>query len=429
MKLFSIATLPLTLALLAVSAPFVSPLALAHPGGELDLEMTGPEYRALFEQRLWSDDSLDATAAGLQDILEYGKRNLDWLEAVNGARPSDRQLALSDASTQRGIPIDAPRESNDTIVRGELEALRLATPASFWKTIEGSGAAPATIPADMTDETYLDATRKLDRVYQSASRWTLQAPSLFAYAARAVGDIRGYYFLAREADLAGKLNGFAQLSVADQARLRPLLIGVCRNSNRSVSQCSGDLDTAIRQKTVKQYYDRYLPRSKTVFDGYFVLQGARRDVQWTSANPNSFVLPFITPDNLEVRDWLRDNIQDEWRLNGWQLTLGFRPGSSWDSSTAHVVFEEGTTPHVNGLGGSEITMDANRSIQEYTSRWTIRHEFGHVLGLPDCYIEFYDTDRRVMINYQIDTSNLMCSRTGKLQPKHVEELKRVYYRD
>ena len=48
------------------------------------------------------------------------------------------------------------------------------------------------------------------------------------------------------------------------------------------------------------------------------------------------------------------------------------------------------TPHVNRLGGNVIVMDAAASIEVYAIRWAIRHEYGHVLGLPDCYFEFYD---------------------------------------
>jgi hypothetical protein len=73
-------------------------------------------------------------------------------------------------------------------------------------------------------------------------------------------------------------------------------------------------------------------------------------------------------------------------------------------------------------------MDENRNIQDYDVKWTIRHEFGHILGLPDCYVEFYDAKKAVMIDYQIDITNLMCSRRGHLQAKHYEELKRNYYK-
>ena len=73
-------------------------------------------------------------------------------------------------------------------------------------------------------------------------------------------------------------------------------------------------------------------------------------------------------------------------------------------------------------------MDANSPLSEYNVQWTIRHEFGHVIGFPDCYHEFYDATESTMISYQIDITNLMCSRRGHLQQAHVDELRRVYYR-
>lgn len=71
-------------------------------------------------------------------------------------------------------------------------------------------------------------------------------------------------------------------------------------------------------------------------------------------------------------------------------------------------------------------MDSNTDIQEYGVRWTIRHEFGHILRLPDCYTEFYDTKEQVMVNYQLDTTDLMCSRAGLMNERIYQELKKHY---
>lgn len=73
-------------------------------------------------------------------------------------------------------------------------------------------------------------------------------------------------------------------------------------------------------------------------------------------------------------------------------------------------------------------MDADQPLTEYDAQWTIRHEFGHVLGLPDCYLEYYDPDKEVIVSYQIDIDDLMCSRHGHIQGHHLDELKRVYFR-
>lgn len=137
-------------------------------------------------------------------------------------------------------------------------------------------------------------------------------------------------------------------------------------------------------------------------------------------------VPFLDPRIPAVTTWLTENIEDEWRWGDWKLKLEFM--SEGGSDMTHVRFEPGATPHVNGLAGSEITMDANRALNEYSSRWTIRHEYGHVLGFADCYLEFYDESLKAMVNYQLDLTNLMCSRKGKLQQKHYDEMKRVYFR-
>ena len=134
------------------------------------------------------------------------------------------------------------------------------------------------------------------------------------------------------------------------------------------------------------------------------------------------VAPFQDPGSDDVRNFLKTNIEDEWRFNNWHLELPF----TGNSEAPHVVFLPGVTPHVNGIGGDEITMNSSQPLTEYDAQWTIRHEYGHVLGFPDCYVEFYERERNVIVNYQFDIDNLMCSRRGHIKATHLAELKRVY---
>src|SRR5439155_5532825 len=99
-----------------------------------------------------------------------------------------------------------------------------------------------------------------------------------------------------------------------------------------------------------------------------------------------------------------------------------------DPTMTHIVWEAGATPHVESAPGSTITMDENSLLSEYDVQWTIRHEYGHVLGFPDCYHEFYDVEEEVFVSYQLDVTNLMCSRRGKLKETHYNELKKAYFK-
>ena len=83
---------------------------------------------------------------------------------------------------------------------------------------------------------------------------------------------------------------------------------------------------------------------------------------------------------------------------------------------------------VNVVGVPAITPAADRVNPPGSVPPTIRHEYGHVLGFPDCYLEFYDTNLNQMVQYQLDITNLMCSRRVHLQQSHYDEMKRVYFR-
>jgi hypothetical protein len=237
------------------------------------------------------------------------------------------------------------------------------------------------------------------------------------------------------------------LSADRKAELSGWLVGECRNIEGvtdtpadpdkpdtpvDANLCQTKLNTAIqRNGNPWSFHQTYVGQAAAHWDSYFDIPAHRSDVTWTGSNPGVFSIPFRDPGREDVKNWLRDNIQDEWKWQTdegpWQLTLAFQPGGS-DSEITHVKFEAGATPHVNGIAGNEITMDGNRNIGEYTSRWTIRHEYGHVLGFPDCYLEFYDSAAGEMIQYQLDITNLMCSRKGHLQQRHYDELKRVYFK-
>jgi hypothetical protein len=390
----------------------------------LDLEMTGPEYATLIERMEAAGGFRARQNDPLRAILNLGKRNLDWLALINAGRAPDAQLELSTPESTVGIPIGDPRRSNRPIIERRRDELRAELPAAMREVLFEN--APLTAAPPVADAEFLAFARKVDTLYQAASRWLLQEPYLRQYAGFATNDIRGFYFLEREPELEKKLRQWRDLLVADRDRLSEWLVGQCRNSGRSTRDCRGELaQAALRGDGVWNFHQRHRPRAESLFRGFFAVQNPRREAVWIGKSPDLMTFPFQQPESPEVETWLRENLEDEWKFGPWRLELSFRTGGI---GLAHVVFVPGATPNVNGLGGSRITMDANRSIHEYLVRWTIRHEFGHVLGFPDCYIEFYDDEQQVMINYQIDVDNLMCSRRGRLLQTHYDEMKRNYFR-
>ena len=393
----------------------------------LELELESRDYQRLLETRagqLRPQVELPGISADLSELLNLGKRNLDLLDHLNSKRPESEKLGLTSPALQPGYPIDAPKESSPKILRDKKAAVQKEIPPELGNILFEGQAFPDQLA--LSDEDYLMWARKVDGIYQGASRWKLQEPYLESYKARRTKDIRGYYYLTHETNWRETVSRWTSLSAAEKTRLRPWIANICLNSTLDSSGCASQISAAESSAGgMISLVDRHMPRAEALWNSYFKLGGRRSDVKWRRDNPMLATLPFKDPHDGVVQKWLLDNIEDEWRLNGWSLKLDFQSSaSSW--STAEVVFVPGATPHVNGLGGNTITMDANQPLEEYGTRWTIRHEFGHVLGLPDCYVEFFDEDRDAMISYQLDLDNLMCSRRGKLQSIHYDELKRAY---
>lgn len=402
-----------------------------RPFGMPDLPPDAPSsaYRAhLAQAKLqsawWGDDDEDTDSDALDVIFAAGERNLAWLEHINSKR-SDK-LSFTSPETTRAYPIDAPNEYNPTIIKNEYEALKKEYPAALAAVVFDKKAFLDQPPVPVAD--YIAWSFKLDRVYQGAARWRSMQGYLSYLATRRKEDIRGYYFLSRLGDRENKLRNYAGLSEAEKGQVREWLIGLCFNSSLNrIEGCTRDVDNAVGAKSdLNPLYKRWMPKGKEIYDDFFAIpsNAPRSGFRWESlaGGAERFTTPFTDPVKEDVRKFLQVNIEDEWRFGKWELKLPFTTANG----APEVVFEPGVTPHVNGLGGDTITMNSQQPLTEYDAQWTIRHEFGHVLGLPDCYVEFYVPERKVIINYQIDTDNIMCSRRGHVKQTNVDELRRAY---
>lgn len=408
----------LKLVILSSIAFGVLPASAASKIPHLDLNMTGAEYSVLLKARetlsideLMSDE-LDA-------ILQVGQRNLDWLNFINRHRGGQPKLSLSTAETAQAFPVEQPRVYNPALIQATYQDLLEHLPAVMKDVLVNRAAFTETPPLE--EKNYLAWGLLVDRSYQIAARWMMMSPYLGELRARAAQDIRGYYYFLKETDLKGSLDHWSDLSSDRQRFFQKGLVTMCLNN--AASNCADTVAAEISKNAGFALYSSYLPTSKALYDSFFRLDTSRQDVKWDSAAQVMHV-PFVLPaDNF--RSFLKDNIEDEWKWNAWHLVLDFIDKAN-PFTTPHLVFEPGATPHVNEIAGNEITMDENAPLTEYDVQWTIRHEYGHVLGFPDCYHEFYDADSQAIVSYQLDTTDLMCSRRGHFKERHYAELERVY---
>ncbi len=411
----------------------------------MDLEMTGPEYTQLLKARTpekpllerWVDNVIrffdgddnaqpqrDAEDPILENYLAMGQKNLQWVDLINAHRPAQQKISFSSEATQQGFPISAPRVMNFKVVKNTWDILHALLPSPLKAVIFEGAALTETLP--VSEREFTEWLFQVDRAYQLAARYTMMKPWRQEMAEVANWDVRGYLILKEEVDLNTKLLNWENLSLGQQEKFTKALTSICRNSGVAADSCHAEFQTKKNASQLVDFKDQYMAGAEVNYNSFFQIPRSRVDGTWAVQDDGTEVLsfPFADPHNQVVTDYLKINIEAEWRWLNWTLRLDFVESESPD--TTHVVFVPGSTPHVNDIAGSEITMDANAPLSEYDVQWTIRHEYGHVVGFPDCYIEFYDAEEDAIVSYQLDITNLMCSRRGHLQEKHFTEMVNAY---
>jgi len=368
----------------------------------------GSAYKELNEKYLNESDY-----GNLAFVMKLGKRNLEWLDLINKTRSV--KLSIYDVNTTTGISIDRPSHNNRALVLKRLSKAERNFDSYFKKYLFGN-----TLPSkiEISDIVFIKNLRVMDLIYQSASRWLQQESVMIIYSNLRRNDIQGYYHLNKIENLPEQLLKYNSLTEETRVQYKEWLMGQCHNSQKSLSICEKEFKYHMRRwGHPRGFYYTYVEIAEKLYKSFFSIGGKRAEFHWS----NNILIAPMKIQEIKIKDWLTKNIEDEWRGSNWNLELSFS-----NAGLVDVVLKAGATPNVNGLGGNKITMDANRGINNYLTDWTIRHEFGHVLGFKDCYIEFYHSQKKVMVNYQLDVDDIMCSRRGHIKERHHQELRKAY---
>ena len=365
--------------------------------------------------------NLDPEASEIDSLLKLGKKASAWVNAINATRPKSDWLDLSSPKSSGGISYKSPLKNNTSLIKAKFDDYLIQTSSLISQVLKSAGTFPSIPP--LSDEEFILSMRKLDRLYQATIRWAYAREWLSWYINQSLFDVRGYLILKDYKNLENSLKNFSTLSKDEQTLLTQALLDLCRNGDFDPSDCKTELSPYLRRNNLFGFYERFNKYGKAMYDLFFTIKKTRPEIFW-SQGKTQLNSPFLTPKDLEVKAWLEDNVEEEWSKFGINFNIDFKDNSS--EEFPQIQFKEGVTANVNGIAGNLITMEAEYPINTPDQMWTIRHEYGHVLGFQDCYIEFYDTKEKAMIYYEVDVENLMCSRNGRLQQTHVEQLLNKY---
>jgi hypothetical protein len=239
-------------------------------------------------------------------------------------------------------------------------------------------------------------------------------------------DLRGYLKLKKrlsdgDPELMGDLSQIKSDTIND-------LVGMCRNNGGPSKEACHEYVKKWKNGNEKflNLYKQMEPNSLNLYESFFKIRKWDRLSGVATMKTDSLFKMYIPFDETTLgsfKEFFWQSLSKAWNISGLELEPYGVKGKGDpvlrlnNQGISYVVYGSRYSMYLDRRLANSRTGDAS---------FTVAHEFGHILGFPDCYLEFYDKDEKAMIYYNLNEHNLMCSRDGKVLPEHLAELKRVY---
>lgn len=386
------------------------------------------QYQKLYRQmrmqqperfRLQNNNPAALPLDPLERAIALGARSQAWIDTLNKARPKDKQLITSKVAKKGGIPPEAPSKYSPALIAEDLKKWESTAPQEVLDVLI-TQVKPYSTEFTIDETDFLKINRKIQGIYSTSIRWKSFEQWIPYLRERKAEDIRGYIFLSREANLEADLDSFASLDAEKQKLWRGYFLQLCLNNENVDAVCRGTIDQAVADGTIKTYVNGWMPAAKRLWDESFAVQWEGTDISWLDAEKSVIRAGIRSAGDAALQSSFHDILARVWNVGGSILEAFFDPAAS-----LKIIFEPAAQAHYSQRE-SAIVMDQNGDMQDPENQVVLAHEFGHALGFPDCYVEFYDDDEQAIINYQLDVQNIMCSLNGDVNGRHFEELRKAY---
>ena len=366
----------------------------------------------------------------LAKIVRLGARIIEWTDLLQAeiAPEMREQLWRKQDYILNQPTADRPRVYNTSSIEKTFEAGISLLHRSVLDALDSYKPLPKKIPHSLKMQDLLPGFRTIIEAYSMATRWILLYPSRESFKKEA-RDFRPWLKMRIEKDaIENQLKNWSQISAESRLFLIKKIAEGCPIGGRGVDDCMAEAVHFVNLDDpgdLQDFVDHVFVAGEEVYSSRFKIQQKHFDVEVHLSDQGVLGLKYkafeIPPTLLS---WISSQIEIGWSNPGFHQSLV--PAAEALPGVIQVHWQEGAMPYVNAVGGDVITMDSNQKLWLEYSQVAMIHEFGHVMGFPDCYSEFWDEKREAFVFYTLDPNNRMCALTGDTLREHWDGIRETY---
>lgn len=249
-------------------------------------------------------------------------------------------------------------------------------------------------------------------LYQHSMRYEGQKCQFGMLMKKQFNDTRPYLEMkdyCREKDCSAKtidaLTGSASQFVQER------VVKMCRSFDPSNTNCQAQYNVQSKNRKVSTLLSHYQKRfEKERFDKLFVLRDSHLKFQCEQNEALAVTMNLKVLSNGWDTEKLRgmlSYVSQMWTRGSFKLAIEIVEEKG--SDVIEIIPTNGGISYVPDEDNTQVYL--SQSLDAITQKKVLAHEFGHVLGFPDCYTEFYDGQKSDLVYYEIsaEDTNIMCS--------------------
>lgn len=267
-------------------------------------------------------------------------------------------------------------------------------------------------------ENFSNIAKELAYLYQDSMRFEQQKCSFYYLSTKRKQDIRPYLEIQ---DFCSEKNSYSfcssetifKLTNTEALFIEERAVKMCKSFDASEINCQIQFDQKKQTRSVADLVKFYQKRFQVErFDKLFSLRDQHLKFQCQKIENDVIQMTlkvFSANWNTPSLKALTSYVGKSWSRKNFTLKIEVVTSKEKGNDVVEIFPTMGGISYVPDNNNRQVYLSTSLDFE--TQKRVLTHEFGHVLGFPDCYIEFYDGKNKDLVYYEMgeENTNIMCS--------------------